>query len=682
MKLTKTLRVLPTILVVLLCSISTINCKGQSNSDDQQEGHTVTLSASNASKKDTILNGITLPVIAGHTLHFTYTPKEDLQDIQNIQGLAYTFENFEWNIKDIDMKKVDGDWECSFKVPDNCGFFAFKFYASTDDGLITDTNNDAGYMYTPISSKNEKIPGSSLAWGLFRNKNFNSNFGNYFEDFSASDEASEFWLKKEVQDNPDQLPKFIDTYIHILKVRKPEKFEEIASSILQNFSRNFKDISEKQLVTLKNIYQFELKNTKVSDSINKVLEQRYPKGIEMRSQAFMNANQQGNDGNRYHKLEQFLKNYPSNESVPQNQQFFYNKTYSSLFEHYFLEEKYDKALNLIPEMNFVSINDSYHFTISKAYHFKSVSTENLLKLSTPMIAQLKEKIEDLSYMSGLYWSPNQATENAKNQLDRKLKVHIRILNELGAYENALNAFSHLSKNELYKNSDLNELHIHILQELNKDIKPVLIAAAKANALTPNLTYLLEEEYRKEPQANSNFDTYLSNLKSSNQSTVTSVELISLESPVLVFEDSSGESKIIEGEKDEIIILDFWANWCAPCKKAFPTMYSLDKSYSEDKSVAFYFVNTSEYTSGYRNKSIEYFNTNGYSDLNLVFDLQGESGSNNKTFSRFAELFNSSGIPRKVIIKNGEIRYTSEGYSGNPGELRDEINNVIYLLKNE
>ena len=38
--------------------------------------------------------------------------------------------------------------------------------------------------------------------------------------------------------------------------------------------------------------------------------------------------------------------------------------------------------------------------------------------------------------------------------------------------------------------------------------------------------------------------------------------------------------------------------------------------------------------------------------------------------------------RKVVIKNGEIRFTSEGYSGNPGQLVDELTDVINALKNE
>ncbi|WP_417887024.1 TlpA family protein disulfide reductase [Zunongwangia sp.] len=682
MKLEKKLKVLPIILVVLFFSLSTINCKAQTNTGNQQQSKTINLAAPNKTKKDTLLPGITLPVIAGKTLHFRYFPKGDLKNKQNINGLAYTYQDFKWHIKDVNIEKDKGAWNCSFKIPKDCAFLAFKFYTNTENGIVTDTNTDNGYMYTPVSSEYRRMPGSSLAWGTFRNKNFNSNFGNYFKEFSASNEATEFWLKKEVKDNPGNLPKFIDTYINILKVRKPEKFAKIANKILDNFLNDFKDLSESQLITLKNIYQFELKNTKVSDSLHQVIANRYPKGIEMRSQAFMTANQLGDEANRFNKLVQFLKDFPNDNSVPKSQYFIYNKVYSVLFEHFFVKKEFDKAIDLLPAMNFVSINDSYHFTVSKAYHFKSVSTENLLKLSTPMIAELRKKNNDLSYMSGLYWSPNQATENANNELDRKLKVHIKILNDLGKYREALEAFSTLSTNQRYTDSDLNELYVSLLQQLNKDIKPVLEEAAKFNALTPHLTKLLEDEYNKEAHVNSDFNEYLAALKSANKNELTTEDLIFVKSPSLVFEDASGNSKTIMGKKDQIIILDFWANWCAPCKKSFPAMHRLSESYSENQNVQFYFVNTSENTSNYKEKAVEYFKNNSYSDSLLLFDIKSQNGPNNVTFSKFSTLFSSSGIPRKVIIKNGQIRYTSEGYSGNPSELTDEINNIIYLLENE
>lgn len=68
---------------------------------------------------------------------------------------------------------------------------------------------------------------------------------------------------------------------------------------------------------------------------------------------------------------------------------------------------------------------------------------------------------------------------------------------------------------------------------------------------------------------------------------------------------------------------------------------------------------------------------------MLYDNYNEkSQSANVVFSRFAKMFNDSGIPRKVILKDGVMRYTSGGYCGSPSKLADEISYVIELLKAE
>ena len=46
------------------------------------------------------------------------------------------------------------------------------------------------------------------------------------------------------------------------------------------------------------------------------------------------------------------------------------------------------------------------------------------------------------------------------------------------------------------------------------------------------------------------------------------------------------------------------------------------------------------------------------------------------------MLNSSGIPLKVVLKDGVMRYVSEGYCGSPSKLADEISLIIEVLKAE
>ncbi len=41
-----------------------------------------------------------------------------------------------------------------------------------------------------------------------------------------------------------------------------------------------------------------------------------------------------------------------------------------------------------------------------------------------------------------------------------------------------------------------------------------------------------------------------------------------------------EGKLPEKLKGQVVLVDFWASWCAPCKKSFPAMEDLNKQYAD------------------------------------------------------------------------------------------------------
>jgi thiol-disulfide isomerase/thioredoxin len=49
-------------------------------------------------------------------------------------------------------------------------------------------------------------------------------------------------------------------------------------------------------------------------------------------------------------------------------------------------------------------------------------------------------------------------------------------------------------------------------------------------------------------------------------------------PAFTMKDISGKTYTQRSLRGKVVILDFWANWCAPCKAASPTMDGLQKKY--------------------------------------------------------------------------------------------------------
>ena len=94
-------------------------------------------------------------------------------------------------------------------------------------------------------------------------------------------------------------------------------------------------------------------------------------------------------------------------------------------------------------------------------------------------------------------------------------------------------------------------------------------------------------------------------------------------------------KEFTGEKDRLVVLDFWAEWCGPCRMLAPVLEEIGTEYPE---VAFGKVNVDE-----------------------------EAG--------LAQMFGIVSIPTLVFMKNGKIIKKSVGYLEADG-LRAVLDGLI------
>lgn len=88
------------------------------------------------------------------------------------------------------------------------------------------------------------------------------------------------------------------------------------------------------------------------------------------------------------------------------------------------------------------------------------------------------------------------------------------------------------------------------------------------------------------------------------------------------------SEFSEKTKDGVVLVDFWATWCGPCKMMGAVLEGVSKEFSDDDSVNIYKVNV---------------------------DSEPE----------LAKQFNVSSVPTLAFMKNGEVAKVVNGLQTAP-----------------
>ncbi len=124
----------------------------------------------------------------------------------------------------------------------------------------------------------------------------------------------------------------------------------------------------------------------------------------------------------------------------------------------------------------------------------------------------------------------------------------------------------------------------------------------------------------------------------------------------------GELDLANHAGKEVVMLDFWATWCGPCRAEMPILAEVAEEF-KDKGVVLYAVNLRE-----EPEEIREFLTS--QDLNTTVALDKEGA--------VAGEYGVDGIPHLVVIdKNGVVQAVHVGLSPNlRHELQRELNAVL------
>ena len=102
---------------------------------------------------------------------------------------------------------------------------------------------------------------------------------------------------------------------------------------------------------------------------------------------------------------------------------------------------------------------------------------------------------------------------------------------------------------------------------------------------------------------------------------------------LKFKDFNLNDVDLTNKKGNIMILNFWATWCVPCKKEMPSLEQLSKLYPE---IDIYPINLEKPN---KEKTNLFFESLNIKNLNIYFDPE----------FKLVKSFNMRGVPTSILI---------------------------------
>lgn len=606
--------------------------------------------------------------VAGEEIGVTYNPKGTvLAGKKNVTATVYQFCDYKWIKNELALEKKDSIWTANYTLPKNASIVAFKFKS----GSTVDIGQTSAYAWLLFDKEGKNMPGAYAGWAFLRNASVPEMFPDFTKDkFLIGDDVVVYWMQQQLRYFPSSKRDIFYAHSKVLKKVDAEKARALA---LQDLSL-IKSLPDKNLNDLKNIkkvYAEVLDNPSAADSMGRVIAAIDSAAIKRRNPEKLAAAKALNGERDYKKLLpamiNFLELYPmdkADRAFDQANWIDYSKFYSSIaimasvdkdsvtFKKYVAQAPLSSLPNLFYKSMYVPYVSLKTFNAQEAYVFARPMMSRLM--------QFKEINRD-AFMD-IYLN------NAG--------VYADILMHLNKDEAALNFASAAQQKYEYGNSPLNEVSAILLERNGQaeKLKFTLESSMRKNQMTPLMLDMLKKNYIALNKNESGYETYLATLKDLKLDSAleNKVRKSMINKTVPEFNVKSNRGKMVKLSdlKGKIVVFDFWASWCAPCKAAFPGMKMAVEKYKNDNDVVFYFVDTQEKMKDYEAYVSKYLKDNNY-DFNVLFDAN----------AAFSKSYGVGAIPHKMVLdKNGKLRFSEVGYMGSPSELVDEISMMVELAR--
>jgi thiol-disulfide isomerase/thioredoxin len=420
-----------------------------------------------------------------------------------------------------------------------------------------------------------------------------------------------------------------------LKALTEQKDSVALNNELQRLENSDK---EEDLMLASSYYGYKMNRAKY-DGVNKIAAERFPDGITALGNALGKIYDEQDGPANEKNYAEFVARFGNVAKLKGHRYFQSAKFYVASS---YANEDPAKVISWIEK-----IEDTVYRTAAYSYGARELAAagnpipaEKLIKRSLADLER-REKTNTPEYKEYLKATASYLLTNKKYE---------------EGYKYATQAYDSTSKRD--KTFMTTYFGLQVGTERYAEALPGMEEAIRTGTATPLIKERLQKAFTTVKGKSADYKAYYAALMEDFRNNISKEVMAKMEkAPAYNFavKTLDGKTVTLESLKGKVVVLDFWATWCGPCKASFPKMQMAVNKYKNDPEVAFLFIHTWETAADPVNDAGNYIKDHKYT-FNVGMDLKDANKKNDA-----AAGYGLKGIPAKFVIdKNGNIRFRSTG----------------------
>lgn len=611
--------------------------------------------------------------IPGETVTLSYDQNQTILANENELKATVFFLNNNptgdrFHIEDVNFVQEKGVFKAKLNIPAKANLFYIAL-ANEVNGE-KDNNGGKGYGFSLYQADRKALlPGVKGNLGLVKGR-----YG-YYANADRDVAAGLALVKEEFDSNPAARKdaNLLSFFTAESKRAKNEAALAEAKKMAEAIS-NDKKASEQDLFNAYNVYKI-LDDKAMLETLGNNIRKKYPKGMLVRNEKIEAVGMERD-------LAKKVALYESLAGLPftATEKNAYNSLTSVIASGYLGKKdwaNFEKYLDKTTDKNRkANLLNSAAWQLCGEGIVKEVSKEDAersakySKQSIDLIKSLQSSTDKADVPA--YSSPKQMKDNLQGALGMFSDTYAVCLYRTGKYAEALEYQQIYNETQKFSDPETNERYCIYLEkakggkEAEAMLEKLITAGTASEAMKTQFVRLFQANNSPEAAA----QRYLANLEEdakAHKREELRKKMIDKEAPDFKLRNLKGEEVSLSSLKGKVVILDFWATWCGPCKASFPGMQKSLEATQNRNDVVFLFIDTWEKGDNKEKAAAEFIEKNKY-NFNVLMDNDDKVVGSYKV----------EGIPTKFIVgKDGRIKFMSVGFNGTE-TLIEEVAAMIDL----